>query len=95
MRCVRNFLCQFGIAGEPSYNKPYHVNLRDDPNWLPEGPAHRQNDRGVKRFAKGYLAYAGAGKHSRSNQLIVALADSGPLGGGSPWEVRSLPAMRR
>jgi hypothetical protein len=42
---------------------------------------------GVKRFAKGYLAYAGAGKNSRSNQLIVALEGNGPLAGGSPWEV--------
>lgn len=90
MRCVKLFLCQFGIAGDPSYNKPYNGKkgeLKDDPNWLPEGPAHRQNERGVKRFAKGYLAYAGAGINTRSNQLIVALDDNGPLGGGSPWEV--------
>ena len=41
----------------------------------------------MKRFAKGYLAYAGSGKNSRSNQLIVALESNGPLAGGSPWEV--------
>jgi hypothetical protein len=42
---------------------------------------------GVKRFARGYFAYAGGGKDSRSNQLIVALNDNERLGGGSPWEV--------
>ena len=68
MRCVKNFLCQFGIAGIPSYNQPYNGRghlLMDDKNWLPEGPTHRINELGVKRFGKGYLAYAGAGKESR------------------------------
>jgi cyclophilin family peptidyl-prolyl cis-trans isomerase len=41
----------------------------------------------VKRFSKGFLAYAGSGKNSRSNQLIVALQNNEGLGGGSPWEV--------
>ena len=90
MRCIKNFLCQFGIAGISSYNAPYSGKnnlLEDDPNWLPEGPTHRTNELKVKRFAKGYLAYAGSGKNSRSNQLIVALSDNERLGGGSPWEV--------
>jgi len=39
------------------------------------------------RHRKGYLAYAGAGHHSRGVQLIVALADNERLAGGSPWEV--------
>ena len=87
MRCLEGFLCQFGIAGIPSLNKPYNGNLKDDPNWLPEGPTHRKNELGVKRFGKGYLAYAGGGKDTRGNQLIVALKDNERLGGGSPWEV--------
>ncbi|KAL7486441.1 hypothetical protein ACHAW6_012045 [Cyclotella cf. meneghiniana] len=90
MRCLRNFICQFGIAGDPTYNIEYNgsgKNLKDDPNWLPEGPSHRTNELEVKRFAKGYLAYAGGGKDSRSNQFIVALNDNERLGGGSPWEV--------
>lgn len=33
------------------------------------------------------MAYAGAGVNSRGTQLILALADSLYLGGGSPWEV--------
>ena len=87
MRCLKHFLCQFGIAGDPSYNKEYRGTLKDDPNWLPEGPTHRTNEFGVKRFSKGFMAYAGGGKNSRSNQFIVALADNERLGGGSPWEV--------
>jgi hypothetical protein len=42
---------------------------------------------GTKRFQKGYLAYAGAGKNSRGTQLIMAFEDNLYLGGGSPWEV--------
>ncbi|KAL7549551.1 hypothetical protein ACHAWF_012819 [Thalassiosira exigua] len=84
-RYVKGFLYQFGLAGDPAYNKPYvgKNRLEDDPNWLPEGPSHRTNDLGVKRFAKGYLAYAGAGPNSRTNQFIIALQDNGRLGGGS------------
>jgi cyclophilin family peptidyl-prolyl cis-trans isomerase len=84
MRCVHGFLCQFGLAGLAS--KAFKQTIPDDPNWLPEGPDHRQHGD-VKRFAQGYLAYAGAGKHSRNNQFIVALQPNGRLGGGSPWEV--------
>ena len=90
MRCIKNFLCQFGLAGDPSLNKQFNGKqnrLEDDPNWLPEGPTHRKNELGVKRFGRGYMAYAGGGKNSRSNQLIVALRDNERLGGGSPWEV--------
>ena len=61
--------------------------LKDDLQWLPAGPPGRVNDDGVKRFQKGYLAYAGAGKNSRGTQLILAFEDSAYLGGGSPWEV--------
>ena len=75
------------LAGKPEMNKNYQRNLKDDPSWLPLGPDHRQNGDGTKRFQKGYLAYAGSGTNSRSNQLIVALGDNGRLGGGSPWEV--------
>lgn len=87
MRCISGFLCQFGLNSDPAKTKGYGTTIPDDPNWLPEGPHHRENSDGVKRFAKGYLAYAGAGKNSRDNQLIMALEDTGPLAGGSPWEV--------
>lgn len=85
-RCMSKFICQFGLAGSPELNKEYK-SLKDDPQWLPAGPDHRSNEKGTKRFPKGYLAYAGAGENSRSNQLIVALNDNGRLAGGSPWEV--------
>ena len=74
MRCIKNFLCQFGIAGIPSeterYSGPQHKMI-DDHNWLPEGPTHRTNELGVKRFAKGFLAYAGAGPNTRGVQVSV------------------------
>ncbi|CAJ1959590.1 unnamed protein product [Cylindrotheca closterium] len=89
MRCIKNFLCQFGLNSDPTAKQklPTKGSIEDDPNWLPEGPNHRENKQGVKRFARGYLAYAGGGKNSRGTQLIVALKENGPLAGGSPWEV--------
>lgn len=87
MRCIKGFLCQFGLNSDHERSKKFRESIPDDPNWLPEGPTHRQNEMGVKRFAQGYLAYAGGGKDSRGNQLIMALKADGPLAGGSPWEV--------
>eukprot|EP00980_Cylindrotheca_fusiformis_P015616 scaffold4481_cov121-Cylindrotheca_fusiformis.AAC.12 len=89
MRCVKNFLCQFGLSSDPTAKEKLKTkgSLPDDPNWLPEGPEHRTNGKGVKRFARGYLAYAGSGQNSRGRQLIVALKDNPRLAGGSPWEV--------
>jgi len=87
MRCVKGFLCQFGISGDPVVSKKWRNGFPDDPNWLPEGPDHRKNEDGVFRFAHGYLAYAGGGKNSRGNQFIVSLKANQRLAGGSPWEV--------
>lgn len=85
MRCIQDFLCQFGLAGSKS--KLFRNYIPDDVNWLPSGPNNRENKLGVARFAQGYLTYAGNNPDSRSNQLILALKPSGPLGGGSPWEI--------
>lgn len=85
MRCVKHFLCQFGLAGE--FSKQFGKSIQDDPNWLPEGREHWTNEEGVSRFALGYMAYAGAGKNSRGNQLIIANHPNKWLAGGSPWEV--------
>ena len=87
MRCVKNFICQFGLNSDPLLSKQYRPTLKDDPNWLPEGKDHRKNDQGVLRFAHGYMAYAGGGLHSRNNQFIISLKDVPTLAGGSPWEV--------
>jgi peptidyl-prolyl cis-trans isomerase A (cyclophilin A) len=87
MRCIDKFLCQFGLNADPAKRKDFSSSIPDDPFWLPTGPTGRQNSDHVKRFAQGYLAYAGAGPQTRSNQLIVALQANGPLAGGSPWEV--------
>lgn len=77
-----------GIAGDPKVQRAFHRkgNLLDDPPWLPLGPSGRKRGN-IKRFQRGYLAYAGGGNHSRSTQLILAYEDSLHLGGGSPWEV--------
>ena len=80
------FLFQSCI-GKPELNAKFNKNLKDDVNWQPKGPDYRTNEFGVKRYAKGYVAYAGSGENSRGNQLIVALDDNQRLGGGSPWEV--------
>ena len=88
MRCIEGFICQFGLTADKELNAKYrHDRIKDDPNWLPEGKTHRTNKHGVKRFPRGYLAYAGAGPNTRRNQFIVSLQDSPLLAGGSPWEV--------
>lgn len=74
-RCVKNFLCQFGIAGQPGLGRAFG-SVPDDPPWLPYGPKYWMNELGVPRFAQGYLAYAGAGPNTRSNQFILALVES-------------------
>lgn len=86
-RCIKNFICQFGINSDPHLSKKFRPAINDDPNWLPEGKEHRKNDKGVARFARGYLAYAGGGRDSRSNQFIISLQDDETLAGGSPYEV--------
>lgn len=87
MRCVERFICQFGLKGKLSEEERHFSHpIPDDKPWLPKGPTHRENEAGVKRFAKGYFAFAGSGVASRSNQLIVGLHDNGMLAGGSPWE---------
>lgn len=87
MRCLRGFLCQFGLNSDKNLSQLYRKTLPDDPNWLPEGPTNRRNKDGVVRFAHGYMAYAGGGKDTRDNQLIVSLENVETLAGGSPWEV--------
>jgi peptidyl-prolyl cis-trans isomerase A (cyclophilin A) len=87
MRCMKGFLCQFGLTADANLTKAYRQSFPDDHNWLPEGPTNRENAEGVFRFARGYMAYAGAGPNSRSNQFIMSLAKNRQLAGGSPWEV--------
>lgn len=87
-RALKNFLVQFGLAGDPAVHTKYNKlgNLKDDPQWLPAGPPGRVIN-GVTRYQKGYLSYAGAGANSRGTQLIMTFQDNQYLGGGSPWEV--------
>lgn len=87
-RAMKGFLVQFGIAGDPEVNRRYMKmgHLKDDPAWLPLGPPGREIN-GIKRFQKGYFAYAGAGPNSRDTQMFMAFQDNKYLGGGSPWEI--------
>lgn len=86
-RALKGFLVQFGLSGNPKVQGEWNRKgeLRDDPPWLPQGPPGREIN-GIKRFKRGYIAYAGAGLHTRGTQLIIAFRDDGPLG-GAPWEV--------
>ena len=86
-RCIKGFLCQFGLSSNPKTSQDFQETIVDDINWLPEGPDHKRNKQGVKRYARGYVGYAGSGAHTRNNQFIIALENVETLGGGSPWEV--------
>lgn len=79
--------CQFGLAGDVNMTKRFSRRIRDDPQWLPPGPDHRENDKGVRRYPTGYFTHAGAGENSRSNQFVITLKPNRFMGGGSPWEV--------
>jgi peptidyl-prolyl cis-trans isomerase A (cyclophilin A) len=86
-RCIDTFICQFGLGGKTSVeSRGLHKPIPDDPAWLPHGPDHREIG-GVKRFAKGYLAFAGTKADSRDVQLIVTLQANVYLGGAASWEV--------
>ena len=86
-RALKGFIIQFGLSSDMAFQKEFEKKyiggkggLKDDPSWLPLGPTNRELD-GVKRFQKGYLAYAGAGKNSRGTQLIVSFQDNKFLAG--------------
>jgi cyclophilin family peptidyl-prolyl cis-trans isomerase len=79
--------CQFGLSGNPQATQKFDTRLNDDPPWLPPGKDYRQNEQGVSRYPRGFLTFAGAGPHSRSNQLVLTLKPNRFMGGGSPWEV--------
>ena len=88
-RSLKGFLLQFGLSDDPLLQAKWHRekgSIKDDPPWLPLGPANRVNAENVPRYQEGYVAYAGGGNHSRCTQLIIALAPNLYLGGGSPWE---------
>lgn len=94
-RALKDFLIQFGLAGNEKIQKEYEryifnqTNRRtliDDKNWLPEGPTGRMIHN-ISRYQLGYISYAGSGVNSRGTQLFITNHESLYLGGGSPWEV--------
>ena len=49
-RCIKSFLCQWGIAGREHTPDEFRKSFADDPSWLPWGPKYWSVD-GVARFA--------------------------------------------
>ena len=75
-RCVKNWIVQFGIAGDPAVGRKWRAagSVRDDPQWLPaDGDPEA-------RFKRGLLSFAGAGANSRATEMFLAFKDIG-LGG--------------
>ena len=81
--------CQFGLSANTSLTKEFGKKIVDDPLWLPTGKENRfsKGPNPIKRYPKGVLTHAGAGKNSRSVQFVLTLKPNKYMGGGSPWEV--------
>jgi hypothetical protein len=47
MQCVKGFLCQFGLNADLSKQMDFKERIKDDPNWLPEGPKYWENDLSI------------------------------------------------
>jgi peptidyl-prolyl cis-trans isomerase A (cyclophilin A) len=56
-RVIKNFMCQFGMHGDPQINRQYgNKKIQDDPV--------------IQSNVRGYLTYATSGKNSRTTQLF-------------------------
>jgi cyclophilin family peptidyl-prolyl cis-trans isomerase len=97
MRCIENWMCQFGLAGWIS--ETWKHKIPDDPQWLKAATtaaaatataaaaaANNNNNNNNIHFQTGFLAFAGSGPNTRGRQLFVALSDQNQLG-KQPWEV--------
>lgn len=78
-RSVKGFLCQTGVAGDPSIHAAWEAKgpIEDDPQWLDQ-----EDERRMKR---GYLSFAGGGANSRGVEFFFTYRDTSL--GGSSWEV--------
>ena len=78
-RTVKNFIAQFGIAGDPAVHKLWisRGRIQDDPQWL--------DMKEKQRFKKGMISFAGGGENSRLTEMFIALTDVRL--GGAPHEV--------
>lgn len=90
-RALKDFITQFGLAGDPVVQEAYDNGIRKEPGewgfkddfqWLPK----QGMINGVNRFQEGYISYAGGGSNSRSTQLFITTRSTDWLGGDSPWE---------
>ena len=71
-RCVKGFLTQFGISGDPKMKHWHRETLLDDPNL----------NLGIQ---KNYISFAGGGPNTRSTQIFIAFEYLDFLG-KEPWE---------
>jgi peptidyl-prolyl cis-trans isomerase A (cyclophilin A) len=87
-RSMKNFLVQFGLAGDPEVQRRYHkVKLMDDPSWLPFGPPHRTHRIEVPRQED---------KSARATEVVWSLAEARQLAVPTPdWTFRNVSRYQR
>ncbi|GKZ01535.1 hypothetical protein MPSEU_001104100 [Mayamaea pseudoterrestris] len=81
MRCVSNWICQFGLAGLRS--DEWASKIPDDSQWL-KVEDHDENGSNSSsnhiHFHTGYFGYTGYGPKTRGRQFFVALSNENQLG---------------
>jgi len=75
-RAVPGFIVQTGVAGDPAVNAAWQNKgkIMDDAQWM-DPP----------RFMRGYVAFAGSGRNSRTTEFFIAYQHNRL--GRAPWEV--------
>jgi peptidyl-prolyl cis-trans isomerase A (cyclophilin A) len=88
MRCVDDWLCQFGLAGLAS--EDWTLKIPDDPQWMTAAATadgvRNSNQTSRLHFPRGYFGYTGYGPRTRGRQFFVALSDHNEFG-KELWEV--------